>query len=87
MSRLSREIAKWLQSNPGALKGPDSENVWLQAKLKFMADRRWKEEFDMAVFMQHMNAIGYRVEGRTEHNKGVKTEVIMLALPAQHRGF
>ena len=87
MSRLSREIAKWLQSNPGAISGPDATNVWLQAKMKFMAERRWREEFDIATFMQHMNAIGYRVEDRSVHTNGAVTSKCMLALPAQHRGF
>lgn len=84
---LSREIAKWLQSNPGALTGPDSENVWLQAKLKFIMDRRWREEFDIATFMQHLNSLGYRLEHRTIHGGKEGDGVFMLALPAKHRGF
>lgn len=84
---LSREIAKWLQSNPGVIKAPTSEEVWLMAKMKFITDRRWKEEFDMAVFMQHMNSIGYRLEHRTVHGTPNKAGEFMLALPAQHRGF
>ncbi len=87
MSMLSREIASWLQSNPGAIVGPDSENVWLQAKMKFMAERRWRAEFDVATFMLHMNSLGYRLEHRTIHSGGKQEGSFMLALPAQHRGF
>lgn len=84
---LSREIAKWLQSNPGPLKGPDAENVWLQAKIKFITDRRWREEVDMAVFMRLLDSLGYRLEHRTIHGGKEGDGVFMLALPAKHRGF
>lgn len=84
---LSREIAAWLQSNPGVLKGPDSENVWLQAKLKFITDRRWREEVDMIAFMQHLNSLGYRLEHRTTHSDGAEGGIFMLAFPSEHRGF
>jgi hypothetical protein len=87
MSMLSREIASWLQSSPGAIIGPDSENVWLQAKMKFMADRRWREEFDVATFMLHLNSLGYRLEPRTNHSGGKQEHICMLALPSRHRGF
>lgn len=88
MSLLSREIARWLQSNPGPLTAANQDEVWLLAKMKFMADRRWRQEFDMAVFMQHLNSLGYRIEQRACHENGKEEGgVWMLALPARHRGF
>lgn len=85
MSQLSREIAKWIQTNPGPILGENDDSVWLQAKLMFERDRRWRGEIDMALFMQHVANIGYRTERRTNH--GDKSEFSTLALPEPHRGF
>ena len=87
MSALSREIASWLQSNPGLIEGPDPDNVWLQAKLKFMTDRRWRSEFEMTTFMLHLNSLGYRLDHRTDHSGAEPVGKCVLALPSKHRGF
>lgn len=87
MSKLSREIARWIQTSPGALSGPDAENVHLQAKLKFIMERRYREEFDLNTFVQHLNSLGYRIESRNRHSEGKVEGYFMLALPAGHRGF
>jgi hypothetical protein len=71
--------------NPGPINGDTEESVWLQAKLIFMRDRRWREEFLMATFMQHVHNCGYRVEGRTNHGDG--SQFATLALPERHKGF
>lgn len=85
MSILSREIGKWLQTNPGPITGDSEESVWLQAKLTFERDRRWRGEFDMATFMSYINNLGYKVETRTNH--GDKTHYAHLALPERYKGF
>ena len=86
MSQLSREVAKWLQTNPGPIVGKDSDECWLKAKMKFMAERRWRQEFDIATFMQIMRSIGYVMEHRTVHAKD-EPDVCVLPLPARHKGF
>lgn len=86
MSRLSREIAKWLQTNPGPVSATEPNELWLKAKMKFMAERRWREEFDIAVFMQHLRSLGYVMEHRTVHAKD-QPDLVVLPLPAAHKGF
>jgi hypothetical protein len=85
MSSLSKEIAKWIQTNPGPITGDSEDSVWLQAKLIFTRDRRWRGEIDMATFMTYIHNCGYKVEGRTNH--GDKSNYAHLALPERHKGF
>lgn len=85
MSSLSREIAKWIQTNPGPISGDTDDSVWLQAKLIFERDRRWREPFEMSTFMTCVNNCGYKTERRTNHGDG--SEFTMLCLPEAHRGF
>ena len=85
MSSLSKEVAKWIQTNPGPIIGDSSESVWLQAKLTFARDRRWREEIAMGDFMRFVNNCGYKVDVRTNHGDG--SQYAHLALPEQHKGF
>jgi len=85
MSTLSREIARWIQTNPGRIEGDTEDAVWLLAKLLFIKDRRWRGEFDTTLFMQYVTAIGYTTT--TVKNHGDKSQYFALALPERHKGF
>jgi len=89
MSSLSREIAKWIQMNPGPIYGMSDDQVWAQAISRFIQDRRWRAPCPANDFMIHIANLGYKTETRTDHSKDPtgNSHFIILALPEPHRGF
>lgn len=87
---LSREVARWIHSQPGAIYGYSDKQVWELARTKFMQDRRWKAECPMDAFIIHMNNCGYNVATRDNTAKERPDQpdhYHILQLPEGSRGF
>jgi hypothetical protein len=86
MTILSRDIGRWLSTNPGPLYGPTDENVLHQAHALYMLARRANPQtcpFDK--FSQFLANCGYRPDTRMHHDTG--EHFVILALPAKSKSF
>ncbi len=85
---LSREVSRWIQSNPGPIYGLDDTEVWEKVLAEFRRARRWKAEIKMQDFMLYVANCGYRTEVRPRHGEAdPNASFVMLALPEPPRGF
>lgn len=93
MSAISRDIGRWLQTNPGPIYGHTVEHVLDVARATFCIARRVKNPdvyCPKDVFQQVLDMRGYRAETRRDHSKKAGEEghtYVVLNLPAPHTGF
>lgn len=84
MSLLSREIARWIQTNPGPIYAETGEGVYEKVRETFIKARRWKAPCPMMEFMTHLDSLGHRTTTRKNHETG---QILFgLILPSRHIG-
>lgn len=93
MSMVSREMGRWLQSNPGPIYGRTMDELFSQARMIFCVSRRVKNPDQFCpphIFQQVLEMRGYRPETREDHSKKHGEEgrsYFLLNLPGRHTGF
>lgn len=86
MTLLSREVARWLQSNPGPIWGSSDADVFATAFAAFKTARRWKQEDTVAAFSSCLDACGYKTTTRRDWNTD-GAYLTLLPLPEAYKGF